>query len=265
MNGKGRIANITDNTGSTAYTYDLHGRMTSKTQVTNGQTLLTSYDFTTDGKLNQIVYPSGMTVNYVYTLAKVSGLKINGQTVMSNMVYDPFGPLNQWTWSNGSSMSRNYDLDGQLDTYTQGNTNMDINYYPSGNIQTIADVNNAANNQSFTYDNLYRLDTYNGNGQTIDYDYDASGNRNAVTIDGQRHDYTIDNESNQLQKVDGYSNSHDAIGNMTWRWRLRSSFAYDARGRLVEMSTSNGVNGIPTYYTVNALGLRVAKETGETL
>lgn len=64
-----------DPSGSTAWTYDQHGRVTSKTQQTNNLTLVTRLAYDGAGRLASITYPSGKAVAVHYDAAgNVSGL-----------------------------------------------------------------------------------------------------------------------------------------------------------------------------------------------
>ena len=83
--GIGRLAKITDVSGTTAWEYDQQGRITRKQQSivfkNNGasRSLMTHYHYDGVGHLIETVYPSGVSVSYGYTNGDISSLKINGR------------------------------------------------------------------------------------------------------------------------------------------------------------------------------------------
>lgn len=67
--GKGRISRIADAAGRVDYVYDQFGRITSKTQVTTGATnpnRVVTYQYSANGQLRSMTYPSGQTIAYTY-------------------------------------------------------------------------------------------------------------------------------------------------------------------------------------------------------
>lgn len=257
VNGIGRLHTVVDSTGTTTFSYDLHGRLTEKKSAIGGVTLTVGYGYT-KGKLTSVTYPSGTSVRYVYVNGEVQSITVNAQNLMTNMAYDPFGPLSSWSWSNGTAISRNYDLDGQLSTYVQGNVSRELKYFPAGSVQKISDVATGANAQTYTYDELYQLLTFDGTLQSRvvahRYEHDGVGNRISVTLDGAVYSYTTPPESNKLQSYAGpraTTNAYDNAGNLTSDGV--NTYQYDDRNRLV--SVNNG----PVRNGINAFGQRVYK------
>lgn len=259
-NAKGRLSSITDPSGSTAYAYDLHGRIASKTQIIGTSpdeiSLPVAYHYNAQGQLDQITYPSGKVIGYSYSNGQISQLTVDGAVVLNNISYDPFGPVTGWDMGAGqspNSISRLYDLDGQLSSYTLAGVTKQLSYANTGNITSLLEVGNAANDQSFDYDGLYRLTDYSGLGDTHVYGYDANGNRTAQVINGTGYGYSLETDNNRLQSVAGptaKTYAYDALGN-TISDGLHT-YNYDARNRLTGLGTGIG-------YTLNGLGQRVAK------
>ena len=263
-NANGRLSSITDSSGSTSYSYDLHGRISNKTQTIgttpNDISLPVAYHYNTQGQLDQITYPSGKVIGYTYSNGQISQLTVDGAVVLNNLSFDPFGPVTGWDMGptiegaqSPNSISRSYDLDGQLASYTLGNATKQISYANTGNITALQEVGNPANDQSFDYDNLYRLTDYTGLGDSHVYAYDANGNRTAQVINGKGFGYSVDDTSNQLQSTAGptaKTYGYDAVGNIISDGLY--TYNYDARNRLVALDTGVG-------YTLNGLGQRVAK------
>ncbi len=258
-NAKGRLSTITDASGSTGYEYDLHGRISRKTQTINGRALAIAYRYNSTGQLDQITYPSGKVIGYVYGVSngKVSQITINGIVALNNISYDPFGPTTGWQLgSSANSISRIYDLDGQLSRYTLGNITQQLSYDNTGNITTQQTIGNPANDQSYGYgyDNLNRLTSASGPQGTQGYGYDANGNRNSATLDGVLNPYTTAINNNRLQSANGKSYQYDNNGNITSDGL--NGYNYDARNRLVGLNSGSGT-GIA--YGHNGLGQRVVK------
>ena len=259
-NAKGRLSSITDPSGSTVYAYDQHGRITNKTQAIDTTSLPVAYHYNAQGQLDQITYPSGKVIGYSYSNGQISQLTVDGVVVLNNISYDPFGPVTGWDMGAGqspNSISRLYDLDGQLSSYTLAGATKQLSYANTGNITSLLEVSNPANDQTFDYDGLYRLTDYSGLGDTHVYGYDANGNRTAQVINGTGYGYSLETDNNRLQSVAGptaKTYGYDALGN-TISDGLHT-YNYDARNRLTGLGTGIGA-GIS--YGLNGLGQRVAK------
>ncbi len=64
--GKGRLASVTEPSGSETYTYDQAGRIITVAKVIAGTTYTTSYAYNAGGELTKLTYPSGRVVQYSY-------------------------------------------------------------------------------------------------------------------------------------------------------------------------------------------------------
>ena len=62
----GRLAKMTDHSGSTTYCYDRFGQLTRKVQRTQGKTFALQWQYATNGRLQSMTYPDGSVVDYVY-------------------------------------------------------------------------------------------------------------------------------------------------------------------------------------------------------
>ncbi|MDD5412121.1 MAG: hypothetical protein PHF31_12030 [Methylobacter sp.] len=56
-NGTGRLTQMTDESGTTRWTYNLQGRVASKTFNTGSLTLVTKYSYNTNGQLTALYLP----------------------------------------------------------------------------------------------------------------------------------------------------------------------------------------------------------------
>ncbi|MFZ2725171.1 MAG: RHS repeat-associated core domain-containing protein [Methylococcaceae bacterium] len=275
VNGIGRLTGVSDETGSTSYSYDLQGRLLTKKQISTvnavSLTQNLSYAYDAVGHLISQTYPSGVKITYGYDAqGKINTITVNGQTLLKDLIYQPFGLPKSWTWDNGlqlingqwrngTSYSRNFDSAGYLNSYPLGTDTRNLIYDGGGRI-TAYTQNAISNNSSFGYDALDRLIGSSGiNNQS--YDYDANGNRTDITIGNAFYAYNSDALSNRLTTVAGpvaKSYSYDASGNTLSD--SKSSFVWNANGRLSQMTKGT----IIYNYQHNALGERISKN-GSTL
>src|SRR5262249_14207076 len=93
-NGKGRLCSISDASGTTSYTYDFWGRITSKNYAPGGHgpDLKVSYGYNAVGQRNTITTPSGQAIGTAYANNRASGVMVNTTTLLNQVIYEPFGP-----------------------------------------------------------------------------------------------------------------------------------------------------------------------------
>lgn len=120
-NGVGRLASLSDPSGTTAFTYDSHGRVTQKQQNVLSYsasypplTLTTSYTYNSAGQLATQTYPSGRVLSNTWTNGQLTAVAIDGNPVVSSVVYRPFGPPQHWTFGSGRAVNRTFDLDARM-------------------------------------------------------------------------------------------------------------------------------------------------------
>jgi RHS repeat-associated protein len=159
-NAKGQLTKMTDESGSTAYSYDGFGRVISKVQTVGSGSSAKVFNVTSSygaptapgeppnpatGKLVALTYPSGNRVVYSYDSAgRINAVSLNPTNtngvgtntavsiaLIKDITYEPFGSVNGWTWghapldpaptvANGGKVERSYDLDGRLTSYPLG-------------------------------------------------------------------------------------------------------------------------------------------------
>src|SRR5262249_45369644 len=207
-----------------------------------------------------LTYPSGQVVTFTYTKGRVTQLAVNGTALLSGIHYEPFGPTNSWFWGNGTADIRQFDLDGRLVAYDLGPSRHGHLTYDNdlvGHITGYTDTNTAT---LFFYNLDGRIILFEDSNRVLNYDYDANGNRtqwrNSWCNTCGSDTYTYAASSNHLLSISGThprSYTYDATGNITGDGTHQ--FAYDGRGRLVQVTTSQGT----TKYQLNGLGQRVGK------
>ena len=251
----GRLASVTDPTGSTTYTYDLHGRWTSKKQKIGKTTLTTTQTYDWAGRPWVTTYPSKMKVERHHNDAngKVWNVLVNGQTLMTNIEYMPFGGPRAWQHGNGVWGWREYDRNGRLVDQTTGDDFVNLGYDAAGRIdmRVMPDLE-----EQFLYDAVSRLIHESGGGAERNYAYDLSGNRVQEMASGAAHNYQIAPNSNRLMGIAGAaaeSFAYDAAGNRVGQGP--DTFTVNAAGRVASMT----VGGVTTQYGTNGEGARVSK------
>ena len=273
-NGVGRLTAATETTAlsvvlqSVAYAYDQKGRLTSETRTLAGSAVpyVTSYTYNqSNGRLTGMTYPSGRTLGYAFDVAgrisqvsTTASASAGGQTQLlaSSVTYHPFGGVKSYTLGNNRVVSRTYDRDGRVASYTLGGVSQLLGYDAASRITGILYTSNAANSNSFGYDNLDRLTQAVAPNSTYAYEYDLTGNRTARSAGSASSAFVNDPARNRLSQITGASPrsfTYDSAGNTLSDGA--NTFAYDSRGRLVQAVSSVGT----TSYHVDAQGRRVRK------
>jgi RHS repeat-associated protein len=255
-NGIGKLTNMTDASGSTAWTYTAQGRPATKTQVMGSLAKTVTYGYNGAGQLTSLTTPSGQTVTYSYGNNQITSITINGTTLLNQVVYDPFGPAKSWTWGNSTSTSRSYTQDGNVSQISGG----ELYGYTLDNAFRITGITNSSNSAlswTYGYDVLDRLNSAVKTSSNFGWTYDANGNRLSQTNTGAST-FTIATTSNRLNATAGAltrTYTYDAAGNPTSDGTR--TFGYNDVGRMI--SATDG--GITTIYAYNALGQRVKKSS----
>jgi RHS repeat-associated protein len=254
-NQKGRLTQVTDNSGSTSWTYDAQGRVLSRQQTMGSVTKTLGYGYDSAGRLETLTLPSGNTITYGYAAGKVTSLTLNGSTtILSNVLYQPFGPTTGWTWGNNTFAIREYDLDGKIIDLDSAGLKT-YGYDDAFRITSITDSTDPSLSHSYGYDLLDRLTSATGASLNQSWTYDANGNR-LTQRGGSPSTYTISSTSNRINSITGSlarSYGYDAAGNATSDGS--ATYTYDDAGRMVSATKA----GTTAAYSLNALGQRVKK------
>ena len=266
VNAIGRLNQMTDGSGTTQWTYDPHGRVSTKTQITGGVSVTTYLVYDSSGRLAQITYPSGAVITYSYdNNGQISALASDTNPILSHIQYAPFASIQSGQWANGQSYTRDYDYNGRIISYPLGSSNRTLSYDAASNIIRYTDTE-TNNNQEFAYDATNRLVSarYNTRSKAKptatqeSFSYDSNGNRlseTQATTGSEPTVYEYNTPGNHLSQSTNGKTTHlyryDAAGNTESDGKNR--YSYNDRGRL---TAANG-----TQYSLNGLGQRVAKGT----
>lgn len=265
--GKGRVASMTDPSGSTTYAYDRRGLQRRETKQILGDTYTTEYEYDQNANRRAIRYPSGRRAEYTFDFAdRPLSLRSGTRDIVTSAIYQPFGPESSRTYANG--ISRNVAHDARyrltaLDVKSGATPLADYRYGydAAGNITSIADALDPRYSRSFAYDDLHRLTRAESGialwGSAL-WEYDAIGNRRSEALGPRVSTYAYrivaGAVTSQLQSVTESgrgtrSIDYDAAGNE--RQAGSASFAYSPRNQLSE---SDGLR-----YLYDGRGIRVAQ------
>jgi RHS repeat-associated protein len=282
--GIGRLATVTDPTGSTVFQYERRGLLRSEGKTINGAPYTTAYTYDSNGNRSTLTYPSGLVAQYTSDFAdRPYSLVAGTTTIVSSAAYLPFGPLTALVFGNGMTRSVTYDaryrtLENKF-TSASG-TIADYNYAEdnAGNVTQIHDATNGAYNRDFGYDDLNRLTTANSGASLWgagSYSYDSMGNMLSSTLGSWRttasaYSGTTPKLSSVVENGTARGVVYDAAGNETtvgtsaYAYTPRnslasadtSSYAYDGRGLLtVAASALLAVNVAPASVTGSAVAI----------
>jgi len=237
---RNELESVTDEKGTTTYTYDALGRQTkvsypngitthytydSRNRITkiehknsNGE-IIQSFAYTLDnvGNRTQIVEDTGRTVSYEYnSVNQLIKETVTNDPKQNNTItvfeYDEVGNLKTKT-INGINTTYNYNDNDQLitqDTQT-------LTYDDNGNLITKDDT-------VYSYDAKNRLIKVQTPTDTIEYNYDANDNRIAKTTTNGTTTYLIDTNTPYAQVITeskengtkiGYTYGNDLLHNGT--------------------------------------------------
>lgn len=222
----GLVTSITDPRGKqTTFGYDSAGDLTS---VTTPLGYETTYGYDSAGRVTSKVDPRGNITganpaDYTSTYAYDAANHLTSAT-------DPLGNQTQWT----------YDPVGNLETFTDANTNATSYAYDNANNLTTVTAPDATTT-TYAYDNNGNLTgKTDANNHTTTYGYDTA-NRLASTVKpgGETWTYTYDADNDLATMVDGNGNATHSGGTTT--------YSYDTLDRLTGISYSGTATPNVTY------------------
>ena len=263
-NGIGRRTGMTDLAGSTTWTHDSVGRISSEVRISQSVTKTMSYVYNQNGSVRSITYPSTRVVNYKYSGA--------GRALSA---IDPTGPINYvtsatYTPPGGLSTSVEGFVSGGFTGMTTANTydsreqpvlisaasptasilslcydfhsHVTINLSPcsfaaspagdNGNVYHIVNNRDGNRTQNFTYDNLNRISQgyTSGTNWGETFTIDAWGNlTNRGPVTGKTNYEALNAApATSLNQLPGLG--YDAAGNVTSNGS--AAYTYNATGLL---------------------------------
>lgn len=288
--GIGRLTSVSDAGGTLSRTYDQFGNLLTDVRSlpkSKGKStiLATSYAYDNANRIASITYPSGALVNYARDImgriTAVTAQPKGGTSapVVSSVTYEPFGPSSTLTYGNGVAEARAFDEDYRLTALTDAGTStlqkLTYAYYPTNNVQTIADSVNSGNSQSFNYDNLQRLNQAQGGYGAFAFTYDKDGNRVNQTLGSVTTSYSYGTATDLLNTISVGGTLAQTIGYTadgriaslspgvsTPGGQLITSLSYNQDGRLAAINP--GKKTVLASYTYDGFGQRFVKTISST-
>jgi hypothetical protein len=169
---------MSDGSGSSAWSYDLLGKITNEehaiTGVAQGKSI--SYAYNLDGSLASLTYPSGRQVTYSYSNAQraLAATEVGtGVNYASGALYAPQGNLATFVLGNSASfagVTQSYTYNNRLQLNSQmasssAGSVLDLSYgHPqspgnNGQLSSIANRLDDGRTATVTYDALHRIAT----------------------------------------------------------------------------------------------------------
>jgi RHS repeat-associated protein len=268
--GKGRLAKMTDPSGSTSYTYERRGLLKSSAQTILGTTYTTSFQHDPNGNRTAITYPSGRQVTSSFDFAdRPFSVTSPGAIYVTSTSYLPFGPEAQTAFGNGTVRTATFDqryrpVENRLDGSAGPLADYLYSEDPLGNITGLHDALDSGYDRDFSYDDLYRL-TRASTGSALwgsgSYRYDPMGNMTSLALGTARAlDFSYEGSLPKLAAVTppggpGRTVTYDPAGNELTVGV--ASYVYSARNLL---ASADGL-----AYTYDGRGVRAALSVATAL
>ncbi|MEW5756171.1 MAG: RHS repeat-associated core domain-containing protein, partial [Pseudomonadota bacterium] len=260
-NGHGRLCQVVDASGTTAYSFDAFGNTVATTRTELGKTYTTYYFYDALQRLFRIIYPDSRVVTYTRDtrglITDVSAT-VNGTTtpIATARVFQADGQLVSQSFGNGLIETRNYDLQGRLADQALGSLDSRLLDYDAN--ANLTRVQGTAQSGDYLYDPLDRLrqdKITTTTTSTTAFTYDKNGNR--TKLGSTVYGYTTG--TNQLVAVGSTALTLDVAGNT--RTKGTWGYYYNQAGQLDQ--AYNGTT-LRATYTYNHLGQRTRKVAGTT-
>jgi RHS repeat-associated protein/uncharacterized repeat protein (TIGR01451 family) len=187
--GLGRRTGMTDGSGSTSWSYDAMGQVTSETHIIDGVDYTLSAQMDAFGRPLIQTLPSTETLTYDYNAMGALSSLSGTNTYVSQIHYNASGQVTDQLLGNGLRQQSCYEADtlrlSGLRVYSgtlqscetnpaSSRLNLSYFYQPNGNVNRIVDLTRSET-ISYTYDELDRLLSAKGP-YARDYGYNSIGN-----------------------------------------------------------------------------------------
>jgi RHS repeat-associated protein len=205
-NADGVRTQMTDGTGTTSYSYDPLGRLSS---TTNGAGATTSYGYDADNNVTSLTYPNGQSVARTYDGAGEWSSVTDWQHHTTSFSYDHDGNMTTEGLGNGIQAASVFDATDAMSstTVTRGSSTVDQQTYTrNANSQVLNDAqcgsNTACYSEAYGYDPLGRVSTLQEpeiSGPSYPYAYDAAGDLTGIPANTTQS-YNAGNEVTSLSE-----------------------------------------------------------------
>jgi RHS repeat-associated protein len=267
--GNGRLKQMTDpNSLRTSYSYDERGRVKTITQTpASGPAALTQYSYTPWGDINQVIDPDGVVLNYQYDAAHYLRYIVDAAGNYIHYNYDLKGNrTSEDVYDSGGNLKRTvsqaYDLRNHLSQINSAGNITQLVHDAVGNLTSETDPNN--HGTTHQYDALNRLfRTVNALSQETSYGQDVNDRLKQVTAPNNALTaYEVDDLGNLLKETSPdrgtTSYTYDAAGNIKTLLTARNqsfTYTYDALNRLTFADGPLAVNDVAYVYDTCTQGI----------
>ncbi|MEO8217156.1 MAG: hypothetical protein ABI718_08735 [Acidobacteriota bacterium] len=144
--GKGRVASVTDPSGTTTYAYERRGLIRGERQTILSMPYLMTFGYDANGNRTHLGYPSGLSVDYAYDFAdRQASARSPFVTYVGSVVRATLGPLTEVRYGNGTARTMTYDqryrlLSNELLIGPASLASYGYQYDAVGNVTQIADA-----------------------------------------------------------------------------------------------------------------------------
>lgn len=265
--GIGRLASMTDPSGSTSYTYERRGLLASMMQHISVGVYATTYTYDGNGNRTTIQLPgSSNPLTYTFDYAdRPLSVNSGSTTFVSHASYQPLGPRSQITFGNGTQETITYDQGyretGETVAGTVQLSNLTYTVNSASYVTKITDNLNAGYTESLAYGGvatkmLAQVMTGSHLWGTASYSDTFSENLLTANFPGRNLTYGY-SRTYALQSINQAGSgttaiTHDAVGNETGVGT--ASYTYSARELL---SAGDGLT-----YAYDGFGRRVTAHLG---
>jgi RHS repeat-associated protein len=155
--GIGRLATMTDPTGSTAYTYERRGLLASTVQKVGTASYTTKYAYDGNGNRISATLPSTRVLIYAFDFAdRPYAVKSATAVYVSAATYQPFGPLTQLSFGNGTTQAWSFNqrykpTENKVTTTSATLFDQTYTQEASGLTSATTDKLTPANSRQYTY------------------------------------------------------------------------------------------------------------------
>jgi YD repeat-containing protein len=253
----GRLCRETQAGLDIKYQYDSAGRLDNQSWDINGvQNYIVDYAYDPQGRLGQLTYPNGFTVNYVYDSRGLSQVidGTNSEVLYEVQAFDVRGGITQEQFGNQFIESRSFDpATGMVTGITSANDagawqNFTYEWDSLGNLRrrtdSLCSIGDCVIEDVYSYDGLGRLNTHTktaatGTVSVDDFVYDVLGNLRYMAGSAE---YKYDSaRPHAVTSIGSTSFGYDSHGNLNLRNGKTISYTSFNKPKSIEMASGGDI------------------------
>ncbi len=206
------------------YNYDALSRLINETETISGTDFTTTYRYCEEsGRLDEMVYPSGISLDYTYSNGHLQGISNSGNLLHKTVTTNARGQIESCEkgslYTTYSYDSYGYPVSINTSTHPEGIGDIqDLQYSfaaSTGNLYYRKDVKNNLNEYFVSYDNLNRLKTSAINSQTATVSYYDNGNIYKKQGVGD-YKYDDNNKPHAVRNIDNPVNTENITQDISY-------------------------------------------------